>query len=319
MDRFSAHMDRAWDLIGKGEMIQALVAAKRALEIDEESPEVHNLIGYIYAMDGDFEEAISNYRQAMTLDEYYIEPVLNIAELLIHSDIDSEEAVRLCRRVAEIVSEPEEIVEAILLEADALINMGDLEGARERLDDIEKPELLPTTYTILLGRALYEVGDSQAAKPFLERSVAEEPASGDAWYYYGQVARDEGRRVDAVRAFQNVLLADAKEPSPPWAKYLEPIEPLVRQAIGTLKEEERTLLDDTEVVVTNSPSEQQVDDEIDPRQMVLAEGIDPERGAFRRLWVFVRNLSRAGVLPHSAKEDLAEMILHELKPRTGIV
>ncbi len=319
MDRFSAHMDRAWDLIGKGEMNLALVAARKALEVNEESPEVHNLIGYIYAMDGDFEEAISNYRQAMTLDEYYMEPVLNTAELLIHSDIDPEEAVRLCRRVTEIVSEPEEIVEAILLEVDALLNMGNLDKARERLGDIEKPELLPTTYAILLGRAFYEAGDSQAAKPFIERSVEEDPTNGDAWYYYGQVARDEGRRIDAVRAFHTVLLADANVPSPPWAKYLEPIEPLVRQAIGALGEEERTLLDDTEVLVMDSPSERQIQNEIDPRQMILAEGIDPQRGTFRKLWVFVRNLSRAGVLPHSAKEDLAEMILHELKPRTGIV
>ena len=94
MDRFSAHIDRAWDLIVKGDTIHALIAAQKALEIDEESPEVHNLLGYIYAMDGDLDEAISNYRQAMVLDDEYVDPVLNTAELLIQSDSDPAEAVR---------------------------------------------------------------------------------------------------------------------------------------------------------------------------------------------------------------------------------
>ena len=35
MDRFSAHMDRAWDLVSRGETSHALICAKKALEIDD--------------------------------------------------------------------------------------------------------------------------------------------------------------------------------------------------------------------------------------------------------------------------------------------
>ncbi len=319
MDRFSAHMDRAWDLLAKGETVSALVAAKKALEIDDESPEVHNLLGYIYAMDGDFEEAISNYRNAMSLDEWYIDPVLNTAELLVHPNADPQEAIRLCRNATEMVTGREELAEAILLEVDALLNLGCVEEARQRLDDIEEPELLPPTFAMLMGRALYEAGDPKAARIFIDRAIKHDPENGDAWYYAGQIAKDEGRRVDAVTAFRIVLAADLAAPSPPWTKYLEPTEPLVIQAISTLGDEERSLLAGTEVVIRDAPSLQQVQDEIDPRQVVFAEGIDPERRIFKRLWVFVRNLARAGVMPTSAITDLAEIIHREVGPEQDIV
>ena len=57
-------MDRAWQLISKGDGVRALLAARQALAINAESPEVHNLLGCIYAMDGDFEEALSCYEKA---------------------------------------------------------------------------------------------------------------------------------------------------------------------------------------------------------------------------------------------------------------
>ena len=84
MDQFSAHLDRGWDLVQRGDPRGAEVSARRALEIDSQSPEAYNLLGYVAALKGEYEEAIDHYRQAIALDDTYLEAMLNAAEVYIH-------------------------------------------------------------------------------------------------------------------------------------------------------------------------------------------------------------------------------------------
>src|SRR5580692_5846009 len=79
MDQLSAHLDRGWDLAQKGDAAGALACARRALEIDPKSPEVHNLLGFASALDGDTDCAIEHYRQAVTLDETHFGSMLRWA------------------------------------------------------------------------------------------------------------------------------------------------------------------------------------------------------------------------------------------------
>ena len=59
MDQFSAHLDRGWELIARNDPRGAESSARRALEIDPQSPEAHNLLGYSAALAGNAEEAIN--------------------------------------------------------------------------------------------------------------------------------------------------------------------------------------------------------------------------------------------------------------------
>src|SRR6188472_3323694 len=68
VDQLSAHLDRGWDLAQKGDAAGANACARRALEIDSQSPEVHNLLGYTSALSGESEEALEHYKQAIALD-----------------------------------------------------------------------------------------------------------------------------------------------------------------------------------------------------------------------------------------------------------
>src|SRR6476646_6691306 len=96
MDQLSAHLDRGWDLAQKGDAGGAIACARRALEIDPTSPEVHNLLGFTSALAGDSEDALEHYRQAIALDETYFEAMLNAAEVLMHPLEDWVEAIALC-------------------------------------------------------------------------------------------------------------------------------------------------------------------------------------------------------------------------------
>ena len=66
MDQLSAHLDRGWDLAQKGDATGASECGKRALELDPQSPEVHNLLGYaadgfgIYGVRGVNGETLTN-------------------------------------------------------------------------------------------------------------------------------------------------------------------------------------------------------------------------------------------------------------------
>ena len=50
MDQLTAHLDRGWDLAQHGDPRGAETSARQALEIDPNAPEVHNLLGYISAL-----------------------------------------------------------------------------------------------------------------------------------------------------------------------------------------------------------------------------------------------------------------------------
>ncbi len=312
MDRFSAHIDRAWDLISKGEGIQALLAARQALGINGDSAEVHNLLGCIYAMDGDFGEALTCYRRAMDLDDDYIDPVLNAAELLLHSQEDADEAIRYCDRAREMVSLEEELVEVVLLETDALLNKGHVEGARRKLHEVGEPNGLNAVHSMLVGRSYYEIGDFEKSKRFINYAIEQEPTYTDAWYCRGLLLREEGCRIDAVAAFNSVLESDRNRPTVGWIKQIGSVEKLVDQAIQSLDENTRRMLNPTKIVVTSLPTREQICQEIDPRQTVYAEGIDLAHGCFERLWVFVKNFEHVRISPFTVVEDLAQIIQNEV-------
>jgi hypothetical protein len=95
-------------------------------------------------------------------------------------------------------------------------------------------------------------------------------------------------------------------------RQIDSIEKVVERAIATLNPEVRAMLDGTAIVIEPVPSARQVNHEIEPRQVVLAEGIDARRASFKKLWIFYGNLLKAGVSPHTIDSELAKIILHEL-------
>ena len=228
---------------------------------------------------------------------------------------DPAEAIRLCQSARQMVQGKEELIEAILLEVDALINLGCPEDAKKRLSEINLSEPLTAAYEMMLGRALYEVGDQDRAKTFIDRAIGADQENPDAWYYRGLIAKDEKRPAESINAFKKVLELDRLTPIPPWSKHLHPIEPLIHRAIDELDSDEKAMLERTEIIAEKCPSEHQVENGVDPRQSVFIDGIDTVGELNSKLWVFTHNLARAGVMPNTATKDLVGIIRIELKSR----
>src|SRR3954466_9101767 len=112
MDQFSAHLDRGWDLIPRGDFEGAQRSAEKSLELDAESPEAYNLLGFVSAALGDHEGALEHYRHALSLDDSFVEAMLNAAEVLIHPLHDFDAAINLVDEALEWTEGADEVADA---------------------------------------------------------------------------------------------------------------------------------------------------------------------------------------------------------------
>lgn len=325
MDQLSAHLDRGWDLITRGDFRGARASARRALELDTDSPEAHNLLGYAAAQEGDADEALEHYRQAMALDDGYIDPMLNAAEVLIHPLQEYEEAIALCDEVLDFVEGPEEITDAMLLKFDALLAMGDVKTARALLDGLPEEKLNGPQYPFLVGRGWYEAGESERAEPFLIDAIKVDPQNPDAHYYLGLV-RDEKRDArGATLAFLEARDLDLAWPRPPWAVPKEQFLKAIERAVQAIDPKLVKHLEGALVLGADAPGMEVVAEGIDPRAPVLIDGLFPtESGAPLgrpmpvRVYVYERNIERLCGGVETLEDEITFQVSEEIKHALGL-
>ena len=319
MDQLSAHLDRGWDLAQKGDAQGALTCARRALELDPKSPEVHNLFGYAAALDGDSEEALEHYRQALTLDETYLEAMLNAAEVLVSPLGEWDQAVDMCNDALDYAETDEEITDCVLLKVDALIGKGDLEAAKKAIAMIPAGPFEAASYEFLIGRAHYELGDLEKAAPLIESAVTKDPQHADARYYLGLVRDEKGDARGATDAFLHARALDQLRGAPSWAPTAEAFAAIVQSAVLKLDALLARYVREAEVFCLEIVGAELVVDGVDPRALVIVDVPQPPptegtngQATKARIFVYQRSLERAaGALEH-LKAELARALEHEI-------
>jgi tetratricopeptide (TPR) repeat protein len=296
MDQFSAHLDRGWDLVQRGDSRGAEVSARRALEIDSQSPEAYNLLGYVAALQGEFEEAIEHYRQAIALDDTYLEAMLNAAEVYIHPLGEYDDAIAMCDIALELAETDDEVVDALLLKFDALLGQSHLEEAKALCARFPKGPFENPNHAFLVGRALYEVGNVEEAAPLVEDAAKSNPSNAEAFYYLGLVRDDRGDTSGATQAFLRSRELDIDLSAPAWALSRETFEQTVRGIVDGLDERLKRHLRTTEIHVSDVPGVEVVVDGVDPRALLMLDGIGtagPADGVpTARVFVYQRNVER---------------------------
>jgi tetratricopeptide (TPR) repeat protein len=294
-DQLTAHLDRGWDLAQKGDAPGAIECAKRALEIDPQSPEVHNLMGYASALDGDADDALEHYRQAIALDETYFEAMLNAAELMLGPLADSEGAIDQIEEALDYAETDEEIADCILLKVDALMAKADYEEAKRAMSMLPDGPFNGPSYLFLMGRAWYELGQLDKAAPLIEQAATADPTSADAQYYLGLVRDEQGDARAATEALLRSRALDMTRSPPAWAPSPEAFGTVVRAAIEKLDLVLARYVREAEVFVVDLPGAELVVDGVDPRALLVLDTPMVEEGAPPRVRVFVyqRNVERA--------------------------
>ncbi len=295
MDQFSAHLDRGWDLVQRGDSRGAELSARRALEIDSQSPEAYNLLGYVAALQGEFDDAIEHYRQAIALDDTYLEAMLNAAEVYIHPLAEYDESIRMCDHALELAENDDEIVDALLLKFDALLGKGELEEAATLCQRFPKGPFENPNHTFLVGRALYEIGDVERATPLIEEAVTHNPGNPEAHYYLGLVRDERGDARGATQAFLKSRELDLDYPAPAWTLTRETFEMTAKKALASLDEKLRVFVREEEVYAADIPGIEVVVDGVDPRALLLLDGVSASGngdGPTARVFVYQRNVER---------------------------
>jgi tetratricopeptide (TPR) repeat protein len=271
-DATVANLDRGWDLLQRGELVGARVAAHQILQLEAESAEAHTLLGAIAAAEGDFDEAMELLHQAMDLDADSLEPVLYAAEVAVLCG-DADEALDLCRLGRELIADPEEVLDVGLLELEALV-------VGERKDEARRaalalPDLAASpvpAYWLRAGRAWLDLDEPARAEALLRLAADRPEAELDARYFLGLALEHQGRDAEAVEQFLRVCDLDRQEPDPAWTYSQEDLEALVRATVQELPAALRELLSGVDIRVLPQPPAELVADGMDPRATVYLAG-----------------------------------------------
>lgn len=314
MDQLSAHIDRGWDRIERGDFSGAQASAERSLEIDAESPEAYNLLGYARAAQGDHDGALEHYRYAIALDDTFIEAMLNAADVLIHPVHDFEGAIELIDDALDYAEGTDELADVLLVKFEAYLHQGDREGAAQVLHDLPEGPFESPRVDFLIGRAYHEIGDAEKALALLERATERDPSNAETHHALGLALDTIGRRADATLAFLRSRELDVATPRPPWAASTEEFERVVRSVIEALALPLREALEGALVVIAEVPGPEVVVDGIDPRAGMLLDATSERGKAPRvgRLFVYQRNVERSCEAPDTLEDELAHLLASEL-------
>lgn len=332
MDQFSAHLDRGWDLIQRGDTRGAEASARRALELDKEAPEAYNLLGYIAALHGEFEEAIEHYQQAIALDDTYLEAMLNAAEVLIHPLGELEEAERLCDDALELAESEDERVDALLLKFDALLGQDQIPAAKALCARLPLGPFENPAHTFLVGRALYEIGDLVKAAPLIEQAAQAAPANAESFYYLGLLRDEQGLPNDATRAFLRSRELEVESPRAPWALGADQLKEIAGVALRALPEDVRELILLENTFIADLPGVEVIVEGVDPRALLLldaapdlasepaleeAKAAAAERGEVverpTRLFIYQRNVERVSTQADALAPELTAALEREIR------
>lgn len=315
MDQFSAHLDRGWDLAQRGDPQGAEISARRALELDAQSPEAHNLLGYVAALQGEFEDAVEHYAQAIALDDTYLEAMLNAAEVYLHPLGEFDEAIQMCDQALDLAENDDEVVDALLLKFDALLGKNDVAGARVVCERFPAGPFENPNHVLLVGRAFYELGELDRASPLIEEATRLTPDNAEAWYYLGLVLDEREQVLEATRAFLRSRELDLDVPPPPWSLSPETFLATARRVVEGLADQLRAFVRTDEIYVADVPGAEVVADGVDPRALLLLEGFSAEEDGSSptaRLFVYQRNVERLAGSMDAVEAELRTALEREI-------
>jgi tetratricopeptide (TPR) repeat protein len=317
MDQLTAHLDRGWDLVQRGDLAGALVSAQKSIEVDEESAEAHNLLGYVLACQGRAEEALEQYKNAIDLEEGYVDAMLNAADVCLHQLGTQPEALRFIDEALDWLEddEVELLADALLLKLDAYLSVGDRDAALRAIKELpdgpfEKPEL-----TLQVGRARFDAGDIDGAEPLLRAAAEALPNNADVTYHMALLSEARGDRRAALVGFLQTRERDLElGPIPgalPHAIFERKVELALKQYVQASF---LSCIEGALVVVSDLPGAEAVADGIDPRIPVLLDDVSQpgEPPRVGRVFFYQRNLERLGIPASGIEDEIARQFQAEV-------
>lgn len=135
--RYTAHLDRGWSLLDRGDVQRARNSARQALELRPDVPDAAMLLAAIALAESDPETSLEWYERAIETDAEYVDAQLAAAQVLLYDLEQPERALGRAGQGRELEEASlADLLDFGLIEAEALVSLGDYEGAAERLEQL---------------------------------------------------------------------------------------------------------------------------------------------------------------------------------------
>ena len=315
-DRLARDLDDGFAALEQGQLGDAAARAERCLRAAPEDPEVVALAAAVADAHGDTEQALGHYRALAQLEPDAPGPRIAIARLELRDLGDPEGALDTLVEAFEFIDEEDDLIEGILVRAEALIATDAPDEARAVLAELSTSAIEDPVIALELGELALAADDTALATRWADVARASEPHRADAIHLLGRVHEANGNRTAMIAAWQEVrrLDAAATHDAPPISE--DELEQLAAEALAELPEDVRGRLDRVPILIDDVPSEELVADGTDPRLLGLFQGTPlPDGGdlapTVTNILLFRENLSRASLDRDHLAEEVRITVLHE--------
>jgi tetratricopeptide (TPR) repeat protein len=322
MDEHAAHLDRGWELLGKGNLPAAEKSAREALVLEPESPDAQVLLGQIELQRGRPERAMSRFRKAIELDPDYAEPYLSAAEVALLELDDPEQALELAEEVVSRADDQSEYLDALLLKVEALLAMDEDETdgrAREALGELPEGPLEDPLLALRAAHAWLDLERYDQAESYYRQVIEKEPGTADAWHGLGMCAEGRDDHDAMVEAWLKARELDLEAEPPAWQLSEAEFEAVASESLDSLPDHIRKRLANVPILARDYPDPDIIRQGFDPRILGFFSGIPyPEKTSVSGppphldcILLFKRNIERAARSRDETLEEVRITLLHE--------
>ncbi len=323
-DRMAADLERGFTALEAGELDAAEAALDRVRRIDRRHPDVMLLGAALADAQGDLDEAITLYRAVSEVRKDDPMPRLSIARLELRGLGEPEAALATLAEVFDFIDEEDDLVEAIYLKTEALIELGDLDAAREALSELATSAIEDAELALDLAELALATEDPALALRWAEAAkTIDKEASADAWHLIGRIHEADDARDKMVAAWQEVRKLDAAAPPPELEISDDEVEKITLETLAELPANIRAHLEKVPILIDTAPNEDHVADGLDPRSLGLFNGTPlPESGsgtpAITNILLFKTNLARFAHDEDELADEIRITVLHETAHYFGL-
>jgi len=239
-DQAQYHINLAKALVQEGKHPAARKSLEKAVEIDHDAPEAHQLLGDLAALRGDLEAASGHYRKALALRPAWSQVLNNLGLTLVRLGGHDDEAMDTLKKAVEAapreallhmnlgllaaklnpVEGERHLREACRLQpdnAEARNNLGISLRKQERLEEAElafgaavenDPGHFPALQNLALSR--YRANDLESAIRLTEAAVAAAPDRDKAYGLLGSLYHEAGEFDKAVNLIRSTVRLTAE-------------------------------------------------------------------------------------------------------------
>ncbi len=328
MDRLSTDLERGFEALEAGKLDAAASALDRCKRIDRKHPDVVMLGAALADAEGDPETAIEQYRLLVTLRPDDPMPRICIARLELHDNGDPDAALETVNGAFDFIDEEADLLEAIIIKAEALIARGELVSARETLGELTTSAIDDPEMAFDLAELCLSAEDAAGAVRWVEVARKEAPddksLEADALHLIGRVHELNNDQAAMIVAWQQVRTLDLAAPSHDLSITEDEIETIAAAALAELPENIRKHLENVPIMIDDIPSEDIAADGWDPRILGLFQGTPlPEdvtggTPSVTTILLFKKNLERSCTDKEHLAAEIRITVLHETAHYFGL-